>query len=148
MLVRDGGSLRRRSMVDYQVHLTRDSQLVSSKSTVLTLSEAAHELRCSKGHVHNIIDGKVRNLPPLPVLRIGRRILIRYEALMAWLLSVEARKVDGQKLTGSSRNVCANAMIGSDLYSSSGRTKGATCTESDIKKAVCKSDHTASARCG
>ena len=70
---------------------------------ILTVAEAAHELRCSKAHVHNIIHGKVPDLPPLPVLRIGRRVLIRHEALKAWMLSVEAREIEAQKLTGAFR---------------------------------------------
>ncbi len=67
---------------------------------ILTISEAARELRCSKAHVLNIIAGKVNNIPPLPVLRIGRRLLIRYDALTKWLMSLEAREVEAQKLTG------------------------------------------------
>ena len=67
---------------------------------LLTVSEAAHELRCSKAHVHNIISGKVPDLPPLPVLRIGRRVLIRRDGLHAWMLSLEAREIEAQKLTG------------------------------------------------
>ena len=67
----------------------------------LTVAEVARELRCSKAHVHNIIHGKVPDLPPLPVLRIGRRVLIRHERLKAWMLSVEAREIEAQKLTGT-----------------------------------------------
>jgi excisionase family DNA binding protein len=52
---------------------------------ILTVIEVAAELRCSKAHVHNIITGKVGSLPPLPVLRIGRRVLIRREALLRWM---------------------------------------------------------------
>jgi excisionase family DNA binding protein len=70
---------------------------------LLTVAEAARELRCSKAHVHNIVHGKVPDLPPLPVLRIGRRVLIRREALTAWMLSVEAREIEAQKLTGACR---------------------------------------------
>ncbi len=69
-------------------------------NVLLTIGEAARELRCSKAHVHNIIHGKVPDLPPLPVLRIGRRVLIRHEGLRAWMLSVEAREIEAQKLTG------------------------------------------------
>jgi excisionase family DNA binding protein len=72
----------------------------TESARVLTMLEAAHELRCSKAHVHNIIHGKVHDVPPLPVLRIGRRVLIRSEALKAWMLAVEAREIEAQKLTG------------------------------------------------
>ena len=71
-----------------------------SAPAVLTVAEVAHELRCSKAHVHNIIAGKVPNLPPLPVLRIGRRVLIRRDGLEAWILSLEAREIEAQRLTG------------------------------------------------
>ena len=67
---------------------------------VLTVAEVARELRCSKAHVHNIIHGKVEGLPPLPVLRIGRRMLIRHDGLAAWMQDVEAREIEARKLTG------------------------------------------------
>jgi len=45
-------------------------------SRILTVSEAARELRCSKAHVHHLILGKVRGVRPLPSLTLGRRRLI------------------------------------------------------------------------
>ena len=57
--------------------------------SILTLSEAAKELRCSKAHLCNIAHGKVHGLPPLPVVRIGRRVLIRKDALTQWIISTE-----------------------------------------------------------
>src|SRR5580658_6697123 len=69
-------------------------------NVLLTIAEAAHELRCSKAHVHNIIHGKVPDLPPLPVLRIGRRVLIRYERLREWMKELEARETEAQRVTG------------------------------------------------
>ena len=68
--------------------------VVAQHSNVLTVAEVARELRCSKAHVHNIINGRVPHLPPLPVLRIGRRMLIRYDGLKTWMLSIEARGAD------------------------------------------------------
>jgi len=68
--------------------------------TVLTIPEAARELRCSKTHLHNIIYGKVPDVPVLPVLHVGRRVLIRRDALKAWMLSLEARESEARKLTG------------------------------------------------
>jgi excisionase family DNA binding protein len=73
---------------------------IPSALAVLTVSEAARELRCSKAHIHNIIGGRVPNLPPLPVLRIGRRLLIRHDALTQWLMDLERREVEAQMLTG------------------------------------------------
>jgi excisionase family DNA binding protein len=58
-------------------------------SPLLTLSEAAQFLRCSKAHVCNIVNGKVASLQPMPVVRIGRRSLLRRDALIEWLKAVE-----------------------------------------------------------
>jgi excisionase family DNA binding protein len=58
---------------------------------VLTLKEVADELRCSKAHVCNIIRGRVPALPAMPVLRLGRRLLVRREALNGWLAVVEGQ---------------------------------------------------------
>ena len=67
---------------------------------ILTLCEVARELRCSRTHLCNIIRGRVHDLPPLPVLRIGRRVLMRYDALTAWLMFLEGREVEQQRGTG------------------------------------------------
>jgi hypothetical protein len=57
--------------------------------SILTLREVSQELRCSKAHLSHIINGKVAGLPPLPVARIGRRIIIRRAVLMHWLWIIE-----------------------------------------------------------
>lgn len=62
-------------------------------TTVLTLAEVATVLKCSKAHVSNIIRGKVPHLPPLPTVRIGRRVLIRCASLMEWMRAVEERAI-------------------------------------------------------
>jgi hypothetical protein len=80
--------------------MTSASALPKDAPAVLTIAEVARELRCSKAHVHNIIGGKVANLPPLPVLRIGRRLLVRYDGLKTWMLSLEAHEIEAQRLTG------------------------------------------------
>ena len=74
--------------------------LTTETARILTIAEAARELRCSKAHVLNIIHGKVNDLPPLPVLRIGRRVLIRGAALSAWMLAVETRETEARRLSG------------------------------------------------
>lgn len=57
--------------------------------SILTLADVAKVLRCSKAHVSNIIRNKVQGLPPLPVVRIGRRVLIRDESLSEWMKALE-----------------------------------------------------------
>jgi len=58
---------------------------LSGLNGIYTVSEVAGVLRCSKAHVHNLINGKVPGNAPLPAIRLGRRRLIRSEALAAWL---------------------------------------------------------------
>ena len=74
--------------------------LTPSPPAVLTVREVAAELRCSKAHVHNIIAGKVHDLPPLPVLRIGRRVLVRHDALQNWMARIEGRELELMRVSG------------------------------------------------
>ena len=54
-------------------------------SNILTIKEVAEILRCSKAHVQNVLIGKVRGVPRLAHLRVGRRKLIRKEWLDQWM---------------------------------------------------------------
>jgi excisionase family DNA binding protein len=56
---------------------------------VLTVTEVALRLRCSKAHVCNAINGKVGGVTPLPAISMGRRKLIRRAALDLWLVENE-----------------------------------------------------------
>jgi Helix-turn-helix domain len=56
---------------------------------VLTVIEVARELRCSKAHVHNLINGKVSGQRPLPSLWLGRRRLVRRCSLDRWITANE-----------------------------------------------------------
>ena len=60
---------------------------------VLSLRETAELVRCSKAHLSNVIRGKVKGLPRLPVVRIGRRLLVRRDALAQWLKTVERQSL-------------------------------------------------------
>ena len=51
---------------------------------ILTVTEVALELRCSKAHVYNAIAGRVDGVCPLPAISMGRRKLIRRAALERW----------------------------------------------------------------
>jgi excisionase family DNA binding protein len=58
---------------------------------VLTIGEAAAVLKCSKAHVQNLLAGKVKGVPPLPYIPLGRRKLIRRESLLRWMERTEAQ---------------------------------------------------------
>jgi excisionase family DNA binding protein len=57
---------------------------------LLTIREAAQLLRCSKAHLSNVLNGKVRNVPPLTSVRLGRRRLISRRSLTSWIATVES----------------------------------------------------------
>lgn len=67
---------------------------------MLTLSQVAAQLRCSKAHLSNVINGKLLCVPPLPVVRIGRRVLIRPETLQTWLSQLEERGFEMLRMAG------------------------------------------------
>jgi len=67
--------------------LSAEAKGLSTK--LLTLSEVRIELKCSKSHVSNIINGLVPGLPKLPVIALGRRKLVLQPTLDEWLLRVE-----------------------------------------------------------
>jgi excisionase family DNA binding protein len=61
----------------------------STSHDVLTVSEVADELRCSRAHVHNLINGRVSGVKPLPAIPLGRRRIVRRESLNEWIASNE-----------------------------------------------------------
>lgn len=52
--------------------------------TVLTVTEVAEHLRCSKAHVYKVIEGKIPSVSPLPAIFMGRRKLVRLDTLEVW----------------------------------------------------------------
>ena len=52
---------------------------------ILTVAKVAAELHCSKAHVLNAINGKLKNISPLPSISLGRRKLVRRTSLVTWL---------------------------------------------------------------
>jgi excisionase family DNA binding protein len=66
-----------------------DPASLSSLCQVMTVPEVAQALRCSKAHVHNLINGRVRGATPLPSVRIGRRRLVRRSSLDEWISASE-----------------------------------------------------------
>jgi excisionase family DNA binding protein len=56
---------------------------------ILTVPEVAADLRTSRAHVYNLINGKVSGVSVLPAITIGRRRLVRRSSLERWKLANE-----------------------------------------------------------
>lgn len=68
---------------------------------ILTVSEVAAEMRCSKAHVYKVIVGKVEGVSPLPAIVMGRRKLVRRAALEQWKTANESNGGNGKIQTSS-----------------------------------------------
>jgi excisionase family DNA binding protein len=66
-----------------------DNGHFAASNQLLTVVEVASELRCSKAHICNLMNGKVGGASPLPCVRLGRRRLVRRESLEAWMKTNE-----------------------------------------------------------
>jgi Helix-turn-helix domain len=56
----------------------------NSTDPILTASEVAAELRCSKSHVYKILNGTVAGLTVLPHLALGRKKVIPRSTFERW----------------------------------------------------------------
>jgi hypothetical protein len=52
---------------------------------LLTLTDVARLLHCSKAHVCKAVAGHVRGCPAIPAVSLGRRKLVRRETLLSWI---------------------------------------------------------------
>jgi excisionase family DNA binding protein len=71
-------------------------QMADTLVDVLTIGEAARQLRTSKSHISNILHSRVADVPPIPHMKIGRRVLILRSSLARWMEEVEKHKVPAQ----------------------------------------------------
>jgi hypothetical protein len=62
----------------------REASISPEERDILTVSEVAVELRCSKAHVCKSINGLVQGVTPLPAISMGRRKLVRRSSLENW----------------------------------------------------------------
>jgi hypothetical protein len=73
---------------------------LSDKFDLLTLSDVAQLLHCSKAHVGKVIDGRIPGCAAIPCIRLGRRKLVRRESLVGWLERNEADKIEASPVRG------------------------------------------------
>jgi hypothetical protein len=64
---------------------------VMATGGLLTRDEAMAWVRLKPSFFSKVVNGKVKGLPPLPVVRIGRRQFFREESLNQWINDVEAK---------------------------------------------------------
>jgi carbonic anhydrase/acetyltransferase-like protein (isoleucine patch superfamily) len=72
-------------------------------SEVLTLADVAKILHCSKAHVCKIVRGKVVGTPRIPSIAVGRRKIIRKEALVLWMSRCEDGSLGSTLQNGAGR---------------------------------------------
>jgi len=74
-----------------------ERELAASDSLpdIMTASDVARYLHCSKAHVYNAMNGTIENIPPLPTLSLGRRKLVRRTTLEAWIEANERNLASG-----------------------------------------------------
>jgi hypothetical protein len=58
---------------------------------ILTREETMARLRLKPAHFSKLVNGRIKGLPTLACLRIGRRQLFRDETVEAWVRDVEAK---------------------------------------------------------
>jgi len=66
---------------------------------IMTASDVARYLHCSKAHVYNAINGRIENVTPLPALSFGRRRLVRRATLEEWIRANEKGLASGMMPT-------------------------------------------------
>lgn len=65
--------------------MLEQTNTIADTKSVLTINEVARRLRCSKAHVCNLMNGRVRGVPRLPHATLGRRKLTTDEWLAQWM---------------------------------------------------------------
>jgi hypothetical protein len=83
-----------------QTRRTEVQEKGTSLPLVLTLDEAASQLRCSRAYLNRVLAGQVPDLPPLPVFHIGRKVCIRTAMLQRWIARLEAREREAYYASG------------------------------------------------
>ena len=64
---------------------------MENTASVLTITEVAELLRCSKAHVQKALAGKIAGVPQLAHLNMGRRKLVRKDWLDQWMETGKTR---------------------------------------------------------
>jgi excisionase family DNA binding protein len=88
-LIRSAGASRVRCNAGDEVR--RMNRPNNASVEALTIEETAEVLRVSRRHLHKLMAGG----DGPPVVRLGRRSIIRREALQQWLMTRESAQANG-----------------------------------------------------
>jgi hypothetical protein len=75
---------------------------MSENSEILSITVVTLNLRCSKAHVYNAINGKISGVSRLPAIPMGRRKLVRRSSLDA---SKRANETGAGAISSSGRDI-------------------------------------------
>jgi hypothetical protein len=79
---------------------------------LLTRGEAMALLRLKRSHFSRAVNGRIRGLPRIPVVEIGRRQLFRRESINQSILDVEACRCAGRTRSGVRRRSAFDRAVG------------------------------------
>lgn len=79
---------------------------------LLTLSEVAELLHCSKAHVSKAVAGLVHGCPPIPAVPLGRRKLVRRKSLLEWIEHNEHAAANDNTSPAATDNLKASPLRG------------------------------------
>ena len=82
---------------------------IQRTDAVLTLTEVAARLRCSRAHVSNLINGRVPGAPRLLNVRLGRRKVVRESTLQGWMIEAEEVTSKGSDKLETAKKIAVNA---------------------------------------
>jgi excisionase family DNA binding protein len=74
---------------------------MNEKSEFLSIEEIASNLRCSKAHVYNAINGKIEGVNKLPAISMGRRKLVRRASFEVWKHMNESGRITSEPESAS-----------------------------------------------
>jgi hypothetical protein len=72
-----------------EIRDVRQPERTTSETRLLTRVETMGRLRLKSSHFSKVVHGKIKGLPTLPVVQIGRCQFFRPESVERWIIEVE-----------------------------------------------------------
>jgi plasmid maintenance system antidote protein VapI len=82
--------------------------IIMANFELLTMAQVAKILHVSRAHICNVVAGRVRDCHPIPAVRLGRRMLVRREALVAQIERNERAAANDNRPVAGNDNLKAS----------------------------------------